>query len=203
MTIDTKPSVVERYATSEQRRAINALALGLPPTQRPHSATNEARPCPFCHHAPTAEFDECIEEWFVACLAESCAAHPFVGPYQSRTEAVDAWNVGGTVRPWCAWGIYVTGLDFCTLGAYELYYDPGHAMEVAFEIANLLRTKGATFKYRYDSDIGAVWWGSDGSTIRVTPVRMISGPVTQRMAKPLAKRHLYMEDLSPIRRREL
>lgn len=59
--------------------------------------TEQLKPCPFC--GDEAILENCIHGtlsnwhfWSVSCTAKSCDIHPCAGYFNSKQEAIEAWN---------------------------------------------------------------------------------------------------------------
>ncbi|EGQ7810304.1 hypothetical protein I6Y99_004345 [Vibrio parahaemolyticus] len=51
-------------------------------------------PCPFCRQPGYLEVD-CDETYYVACLNKACWVGPITKPFETKFEAVRAWNCRG------------------------------------------------------------------------------------------------------------
>jgi hypothetical protein len=62
----------------------------------------EPIPCPWGHPADVTELGELVDEprWFVSCAADhaACPAHPMTEYYETRAEAIAAWNTRPSTR---------------------------------------------------------------------------------------------------------
>lgn len=54
------------------------------------------KPCPFCGSAGEIEYKKALDTWIVRCSNSQCPASYMIGwDYETRGEAVEAWNSRG------------------------------------------------------------------------------------------------------------